>query len=237
MLEKIEAYLDGQLPREALESFAATAGVADLEREIEWVRDLRLAIEAEGVREQVARIAADPDTGNTAPEITPARWIPYAMAAALIVAAAIWWLLPDRYERLYDRYAYVDAGIPVRMGQHDQYALYDAMTYFGEGDYREAARRFGQLAAGPDKAYNDTVYYFLGASELYSGAGAYGKEALEAVANDSDSPFRQRAEWLLVLGAVREKDPEAIRSRLTAIVADADHPFHDRAHHLQQALP
>lgn len=82
LLEKIEAYLDGQLPREALELFAATAGVADLEREIAWVRDLRLAIEAEGVREQVARIAADPDTGNASPGITPARWIPYAMAAA-----------------------------------------------------------------------------------------------------------------------------------------------------------
>ena len=105
------------------------------------------------------------------------------------------------------------------------------MTYFGEGDYAKAEEKL--MALQPS---NDTITYFLAASQLYQGKTELVDAALQPLANDQTSGFSQKAAWLRVLTALKIKDQAKARQLLVPILADANHDFYDKALELQKDL-
>jgi hypothetical protein len=232
VLEKIEEFLAGRIDREELQAVADRHEVTDLDAEIAWLRDSQVAIEAAGLRDQLRETLPAAPRANVR-RLRPRRLLLAIAASALVLVAAALWLWRDDRPGggLYADYEFVDPGLPVLMSQSDQYALYDALTYYGEGNYPVAIEKLRALQAAG--AGSDTLQYYLGASLLYAGEPAAARTALDPVRTAPTSAFAKRAQWLWVLAALREGDRSLAAPVLEAIVADPQHPFRAEAQRLQ----
>jgi TolA-binding protein len=235
LLEKIEAYLDGTINRSQLEEAAGGTKTDVLEEQIQWFRNARTAIEAAGLKEQLQDVlpqAQQPEAKVR--RLGTARWIMGIAASILVLVVAFWIFNQDSTPALYAEYEYIDPGLPVLMSQSEEHLLYDAFTYYGEGNYSESAKKFGLL----QEEYNgsDTVSFYLGASLLYEGKAQQAKTAFEKLLKKPESEYYQRAEWMMVLTALRENDQEEAASLLTPILQQTDHPFFEQATALEADL-
>lgn len=235
LIEHIEAFLDGQISREELQEQAKGQEVTDLDQEIEWVKDTRIAVGAAGLRDQLQASLSKATTKET-----PVRRLRYlrplmAIAASvLVLVIAYWGFLRTETNDLYAQYEYVDPGLPVLMSQSEEYELLDALTYYGEGNYAEAAEKLEQLQ--PTYPNNDTLTYYLAASLLYQGHPSMAEPYLNVVVAQDDSEFQERAQWLLVLSALRDEQTTLAAERLRPVLAAPDHPFFAEATRLQEAI-
>lgn len=234
-IENIEAYLEGSISRETLQQIADKEGIVNLEEEIRWFRDSQVAIEAAGLRQQIKEIL--PQASKKEAKVVRLRRLRTVLAIAasvlVIVVAYLGWNNAQS-DSLYAEYEYIAPGPPMLMSQSDDYELYDALTYYGEGNYGEAARRLqGIVDAYPN---SDTLAFYLGASLLYQGETAAARSSLENLLRQEDSRFQQRAEWLLVLLALKEKDWATAEARLSLIRSTPDHEFYDSAQSLAETL-
>lgn len=234
-IERIEAYLEGSISREALQQIADAEGIANLEEEIRWFRDSQVAIEAAGLRQQLKEVL--PQTSKKEAKVVRLRSLRTVLAIAasvlVIVVAYLGWNNAQS-NSLYAEYEYIAPGPPTLMSQSDDYELYDALTYYGEGNYAEAASRLQRITdAYPN---SDTLAFYLGASLLYEEETTAANPLLESLSTREDSRFQQRAEWLLVLLALKEKDRETATTRLRSILATPDHEFSGPAQSLAERL-
>lgn len=229
LLEQIEAYLDGDLSQEELRRSALAAGVTDLESEIQWMRDARTAVEARGLRQHLSEVLP---AAPTPVRRLPVRrgWLAIAASLLVLVAAGLWWLNRPTVPPLYAEYEYIDPGLPVLMSQSEDYELYDALTYYGEGNYTVAAEKLRQLTG--TALDGDTLRYYLGASLLYQGNPAAAQVEFDRILSGTDSTFIPRAQWLAVLTALRSEDLAAARRRLEPILSTPGHPFAEAARSL-----
>jgi hypothetical protein len=233
ILEHIEDYLDKKIDRPTLESRAASLGVNNLEQEIEFVENTRLAVEAAGLRNQLdALIPNASQKQNIRNQKSPLRLIIGVAASALVIIAGYWAFFDSN--NLYKEYAYVDPGLPVTMGESENYALDDALTYFGEGNYKVTVEKL--LAIAEKTGGSDTISYFLGASFLYENQTSKAKEYLLKVSENSNSVFSQKAEWLLVLAALREDEKSVAKQQAEKIAAAESHAFQKEAKKLLHDL-
>lgn len=233
VMEQIEAFLAGRIDREQLEAQAREQEVTDLDAEIEWVREAQTAVEAAGLREQLQATLPRPATARVRRLRPGRRLLAIAATVLILVAAGLWLILGNgpESERLYAEYEYVDPGLPVLMSQSDEYALYDALTFYSEGNYSVAIEK---LRALPDTyAGNDTLNYYLGASLLYDGQPEAARAALERVRTDAGAAFAERAQWLRVLAALRDGNRVRAEPILDEIIANPDHAFRAPALRLQ----
>jgi hypothetical protein len=236
ILEHIESFLDGKINRNELQQQAANMGIADpeLDQEISWLKDSRIAIEATGLRIQLQE--ALPQT--QAPQARLKRLFSspliLTVAAALALLFAVYFGFWNKQPSLYAKYEYVDAGLPVLMSQSEDYLLYDALTYFGEGNYAVAAEKLGAI----EEAYagSDTLAYYLGASYLYLGKTDLARPFLQKVSEKEASGFIQKAQWLLVLTELKDEDKAAAVARLSVILTTSGHEFAEPAAALAQEL-
>ncbi|MEZ5057147.1 MAG: hypothetical protein R2879_08940 [Saprospiraceae bacterium] len=229
ILEYIEDYLDNKIDRNALEAKAASLGVSDLASEIEFVENTRLAVEAAGLRNQLdALIPNASQKENIRKQKSPLKLIIGVAASVLIIVVGYWAFFDSN--NLYKDYAYVDPGLPVTMGESENYALDDALTYFGEGNYKVSLEKL--LAISEKSGSNDTVSYFIGASYLYENQTEKAREYLMPVVSDSSSVFSQKAEWLLVLAALREDKMEKAKEQASQIANSESHAFQEEAEKL-----
>jgi len=123
-IEHIEAYLHGNLSREELQRLALAEGIQDLDAEIEWVRDMTLAIETEGLKQHLSATLPDPaqlDKSLRGDRLRKLR-IPIALAASIVILIVVYFGQQRSEEQLYRRFAYQDPGLPLRMSQSATYA-------------------------------------------------------------------------------------------------------------------
>lgn len=234
LLEQIEAFLEGKITREELQKEADAEGVENLEMEIEWFRNSRTAVEAAGLRKQLDEILPQPlETTAKVRRLRPNRWI-LAAAASVLLVLAIYWGQRNSTPDLYAQYEYVDPGLPVLMSQSDDHLLYDALTYYGEENYPVAAEKLQSIRE--QYAESDTLNYYLGASLLYQGETEQATPYLQQVSAKENSRFRQRAEWLLVLAALRDKETDTAKARLENLLQTPGHEFFEQAQELQNTL-
>lgn len=231
LIEHIEAFLDGQITRAALQEHADRLGVQDLEEKIEWVINSRTAIEASGVREQLKVLLPQASKARTS---TLRVLRPYLAVAASVLVLVIAYLgfRGGESTRLYEQYTYVDPGVPVLMSQSDAYLLYNALTYYNEENYAVAVEELTKIK--DQFADNDTLSYFLAASLLYENRPAEASLLFEEVSSESTSGFSERADWMRVLCALKEKDKETGEQLLTKILSNPNHEFHQQAEALQK---
>lgn len=235
LIEKIEAFLEGEISREELQKAADEAGVAKLEEEIQWFKDSQVAIESAGLRQQLKEILPKPEKKETkVVRLRSIRRVLAAAASVLVIVVAYWGLNRGGQSSLYAEYEYVDPGLPVLMSQSKDHQLYDALTYYSEGDYSVAEEKLRQIQS--DYPNSDTLSYYLGASLLYQGKTEAAKAPLEEVSSFSNSRFQQRADWLLVMAALKEKNREEAGSIVQRILNTPGHEFMEKAQALQQDL-
>lgn len=241
LIAKIEAFLEGRLSKAALQAQAEQEGVTNIDEEIKWFQDSQVAIEAAGLRDQLQEALSQPEEKNQPAEkkgiirqLGPLR-TGFAIAASILLLVVVYWgMQSEQSASLYATYEYVDPGLPVLMSQSDQHQLYDALSYYSEENYTVAAEKLGLLLEAGTKS--DTISYYLGASLLYQGKTEEAVPALKTLSEDSASPFHLRAQWLLVLAALKEEQLGEAQQLLPIIVENQTHPFFEKAKQLQLEL-
>jgi hypothetical protein len=234
LIEQIEAFLEGRITRADLEQEAESMGIKDLEAEIQWVKDTQLAVEVDGLRDQLTHLLKEDSQPATRSRMRVLRPL-LAVAASVAVLILGYWAWNQQSDGdLYAQYEYIDPGLPVLMSQSDQHQLYDALTYYGEGQYSVAAEKLESLQSQGMKS--DTLSYFLGASRLYAGAAEAAAEPLEQVAAMEGSSYQEKAEWLLVLQALQRKDLASANRRASDIASSDGHAFQVQAEQLLKDL-
>ncbi len=233
--EQIERFLDGEISKVELQEKLPGLSTETLEAEIASVTNMRTAIEAAGLRDQLA--AALPKTSVQQPKLRRlTNWRQnLAIAASVLVLILAYFFWPSSSESdLYAKYEYIDPGLPVLMSQSDDHAMYDALTYYSEEDFATAISKLSALQR--EGLNNDTITYYLAASYLYERQVGAAIENLEPLTTGS-GPFRARAEWLSILAALQLEDIDQVRNLLPSILADENHPFHSNARQLQADIP
>jgi hypothetical protein len=234
LIEQIEAFLEGRITRADLEQEAESMGIKDLEAEIQWVKDTQLAVEVDGLRDQLTHLLKEDSQPATRSRMRVLRPL-LAVAASVAVLILGYWAWNQQSDGdLYAQYEYIDPGLPVLMSQSDQHQLYDALTYYGEGQYSVAAEKLESLQSQGMKS--DTLSYFLGASRLYAGAAEAAAEPLEQVTAIEGSSYQEKAEWLLVLQALQRKDLASANRRASDIASSDGHAFQVQAEQLLKDL-
>lgn len=236
--DQIERFLDGEISRTDLEALFPDVATVQLETDIATNRNMRTAIEAAGLRDQLIEILPKTVAETTAETTKIRRLIPWkqglAIAASILVLAIVYFAWPTNESGgLYAEFEYIDPGLPVLMSQSDDHALYDALSYYSEEDYETTIEKLTGLQA--QGISNDTITFYLGASYLYQRQAGSAAETLSRLANDG-SPFQNQAEWLLVLTALQQEDYDQAQAFLTKVLQNNTHPFHNNAQRLQTEL-
>jgi TolA-binding protein len=235
LIEKIEAFLEGKISREELQKMADEAGITNLDEEIRWLQDSQVAIAAAGLRQQLKEVLPQPAKKEArVVRLRSIRRVLAVAASVLVIVVAYWGLNRGGQSSLYADYEYVDPGLPVLMSQSKDHQLYDALSYYSEENYEIAEEKLRQIQA--DYPNSDTLSYYLGASLLYQGKTEAAKAPLRAVSEFEDSRFQQRADWLLVMAALKEKNLEEAGTLVEQILNTPGHEFLDKAQSLQQRL-
>jgi hypothetical protein len=233
LLENIETYLEGKLPKSELEAIAKAAGVENLEEEIRWVKDVQVATGADGLREQLASILPKEEESKVN-KIKPLRVILAVAASIAILVTGYFTLVKNQGTDLYAKYQYEEPGLPVVMGDSDRFSLDDALTYYGEGNYKEAINRLQAIEAGT--VGGDTIQYFLGLSYLYDEQPDLAGISFQKVMENQNSVFNDKAEWLDILASLQSKSYQAAKQKIETILVNTKHPFYDEAKSLQKDL-
>lgn len=236
IIEKIEDYLDGRISRQELEQQLEEAAAEDIEEKINWVKSTRLAIESEGLKDQLDDLFKKQSSNKKETTVRKLNWrrSSWLVAASVAILIAGYFVFNQLQQPLYEEYRYLDPGLPSLMSSASDYELADAMTYYSEGDYRTASSKLEDLY--DPSAPNDTVSYYLGASLLYQGTPEESRAYLSELANKAGSPFREKAEWLLALSHLKEGNQQDALDVLDRILADEDHPFHQKAMALREEI-
>ncbi|UZR99191.1 hypothetical protein [Chondrinema litorale] len=244
LIALIEAFLDGEINFETLEQKAQELEVekTSLQENIEWVKNARLAIEADGLRKQLKSTLAtlELEREQTAAKtkvvnMTVSKWKWTSAAAAIIVfLLAYWGMNLETEPELYAKYEYLDPGLPVLMSQSDDHLLYDALTYYSEGNYEVAEEKLLNIQG--KYAENDTLNYYLGASQLYLGKTVNANHSLGKVLAKTDSKYKDSAEWLSVLAELKDENTAEAVEKLKVILANENHKFIEEARSLQSDL-
>ncbi|MEM7373657.1 MAG: tetratricopeptide repeat protein [Bacteroidota bacterium] len=234
LIEHIEDFLSGQISRQDLQKLAEELEISDLDKEIAWVRNSQIAIEAAGLRAQWKTALTQAKAPKAKVRSLFSSRIILTIAASIALLLVFYVGFWNKQNSLYDQYAYIDPGLPILMSQSEAYELYDALTYFGEGNYQVAAEKLQAIETSYPES--DTLAYYLGASYLYLGKTDLARPALQKVLNKEASEFEQKAEWLLVLADLKDQNHLETPGRLSNILNTPDHEFAEPAAKLAQEL-
>lgn len=228
-LDKIEAFLNGELDFESLSAGLDEAALANLQSEIKATKAARSAVFAAGIREDLTELHAKAKAPAKHRKLT--RWYGIAAAVLLTIVASVWLLRENSNNRFAD-YRYQDPGLPVIMGIAENPDFAEAMTLFKQEKYAEAYAGFSSMR----RANNDTLIYYLGASAFYANKTQEASSELGVIATDENSLFKQKAQWLVVLNNLKEGQPSVAKANLKNIINNPNHRFHAQAQELSNEL-
>ena len=238
IFEHIESYLAGSLTRDELEELAQTLGVENLQEQIDFVKAVPVAFEINDVRDQIKQLVQaennQSSSGGRLLSLRRANWI-IGIAASVLIVVGVFWFSQDRSGEgtWLDTYHFQDPGIPVVMSTSDNYELYDALSYYSEGNY---ATTIDKLLTLQETQQSDTITYYLATSYYYSTQENNAVRLFEDVASNVNSNFQQRAQWFLTLIALNQNRLEDAQSILEEIKSNPDHSFYDKAVDLSESL-
>ena len=234
-IEHIEAYIEGNLTKPELQKYARQHHITTLEEDVQWVRDAHTAVALSGVREQLETIRPASPKEATVRKMTPSsRIMAIAAGFLLLIFCYVVYTQMERSGSSYEAFAYEDPGIPIQMSQSPNYRLFDALTYYSEGNYEETILLLQDLQT--DLPENDTLQYFLGASLLYEDQPVAARRAFEPILNTDNPRFAERIQWLYVLTYLRAGELQSAQTALQPILDQPNHSFFDRAQALSDAI-
>jgi len=121
------------------------------------------------IKEFHEKVSVDENGGNV--KMLPAgksnpRIIWYSIAAVLVVAFGILWILQHRppSEKIFAENFKPDIGLPLKMGTTNNLEFYEGMVDYKQGEYQKAIDQWQVLWS--ENPQNDTLNYFLGVANL-----------------------------------------------------------------------
>jgi len=211
---RIEAYVLRTMSAESRDQFQAEMSRDNhLSAEVELFQTLLLASKKAGLERQLNKLHS---ASSDKPVISMKFWIGIAAGLALLIAATFYLTRPGAEEQLFAAHVSVDPGLPVPMSATIEYDFYDAMVDYKSEDYDACLRKWNQLLQLD--LTNDTLQYYIASAHFNKKEYPAAIEGYQSVLRSSDSDFRDRAEWYLVLSYLTTGKHDAI-----AEIADSTH--------------
>ena len=234
-IEKIDAYLNGEMNPEEVRAFEAEVERdAALREAVELERTLMDGIFAANLRAELQDIAQEESSANSSGKVIRlGQWRQIAVAASvlLLVGFFFWWNMQggDQSPAFANAYT-ADPGLPVVMGEADEAIFNEAMIAYKEGENQKAQTVFEVLCTGAE--IDKYCFYFaqtLIQEEKFASAIIH----LDKIVGDTASDFRQKSQWHLAFCLYKIGD-DRYKTILQDISETVDHPFQKEADQLIQ---
>ncbi|MGC1471498.1 MAG: tetratricopeptide repeat protein [Psychroserpens sp.] len=218
LLESVERYYHDTMSRQERLDFEYRLENDDVfQTQVEDIQTLILGIENQSLKEQLdvfheglpEGISEEKRGSFTFPNLKI-----YVSAAVILLAVALLWVYSvPQNERLYADYFSPDPGLPTTMSTSNDYAFYDAMVNYKQGDYEKAIAKWEVLQKNQPE--NDTLNYFLGVAQLANKKEPLAIDYLKSVTKDSQSRFRNEAYYYLGLGYLKANNVEMAKKNFS----------------------
>ena len=159
-----------------------------------------------------------------------------AIAASIILLglASGWIFLQNRYSdsALAQRY-YIESPIPTEVRSDDtsiESILQEANQAFIQKNYQEVVRVIG------DNPVDLRLLMLLGQSNLQLQNGVRALESFQTVIDAGNSPYKEGAEWLIIVAALQGSQDTVAASYLSRILEKPSHGYYQDALNLEQDL-
>lgn len=260
-IEKIELYLEGNMPPADITAFEKEiADNAQLREEVDAYRDMIAGVRLSGQNEFVHMVhkwekelaAADLATENqteqtsqqapstpslTATPVNRLKWVYRIAAAACVVCVIGFGLLQltssPSPEKIFDNtFAPYPTGSIVR-GDNDS-PLEKAAQLYNKKDYKGALAIYNEvLDTNPDSI---VVNLYAGVANIALGKAQEATEQLEKVANSNNQNFSDAGEWYLAILPLKNGNKTEAVERLEKIRNTPGHEFREQAKKLLKQL-
>lgn len=212
LLETVERYYNGTMARQERTHFEEQLHKdAAFKTLVEDLRITVLGIETQALKEQMEDYHKEVPTHN--PLVTPTTKVRFlsfsklAIAAGILITLGVFWFLSgSTNDRLYAKYFIPDPGLPTTMSASDNFAFYDAMVNYKQGDYHTAIAKWQKLEQKAPE--NDTLNYFLGVAYLADKNVEKAVPYLNKTTNNPESVFLEDAYYYLGLAYLKSDKVE-----------------------------
>ena len=230
--ERVENYLLGNMSEaEAISFEKEMEANAKLKTAVEEQKDMILTVESEGLRAELESIHKELYEDKPQKKKNPYLFFSIAASIAVLIAATFWFFyLNDANDDAYDKYAYVDPGLPVPMSATDSYDFYDAMVDYKTENYSRAINKWKAILE--KETGNDTLNYYIGASYFNLADYEKSKPFLEKVARSEESTFVHKASYMLLLSEFNSGNMTTVRK----YEPDMDSPFLPEIRAIQESV-
>ncbi|MEZ4792204.1 MAG: tetratricopeptide repeat protein [Gelidibacter sp.] len=212
LLESVERYHNHTMPEDERTAFETRLDQdATFRTQVEDIKSLILGIEEQALREQLdefhKELPIQMDRIETDSKIRFLHFRKIAVAAIAIIAlGSFWFFNRSSNERLYETYFKPDPGLPTTMSSSDNFAFFDAMVNYKQGDYQKAIAKWEVLHEKAPK--NDTINYFLGVANLTEKNTDKAISFLQEAIAQKESVFNDDAHYYLGLAYLKKNDKE-----------------------------
>lgn len=223
VIEALEAYVEGRLSGPERDAFEQRLRAdTDLLEQLARYRETRKAIiqynEDERVRMLLKHTEIRRVSGRNA-------WWKWAAAAAVVIGLTAVWLIIARtpgLPALAKEFDVVESPLPVFMSaeSNPHVVLDQAMQAYGSGDYATTIQKLALLTP------SDTTLFFTGLAQAQLGQDP--SAAFRTVADQSDSHYRNKAGYHLLVQALRANDATSAESLWREQMSVTGHPYHAR---------
>ncbi len=209
--EMIERYLNSELSEIELADFEVKLKHdSTFNAKVEDIKTILLGIETRALKDELNTFHDSINNEEPHKETVKVRtihWKRIAAAAIVVIAAgSFWWLNTNTHERLYTKYFSPDPGLPTTMSSNNNYAFYNGMVSYKQGNYKSALDKWQPLL--DRKPENDTLNYFIGIAHMANNNEAQAISYLQNVSKLPNSRFHNDAYYYLALAYLKANDIE-----------------------------
>jgi TolA-binding protein len=251
MLDKIEAYLNGNMTAQEEKEFdAAIENDPELAAAVDQFGLANDAIEIlieDNLREELKSLQQEEATADKVVSInrpqqqTKRRSLRVYLAAAASVAVLLGFFGVNWAGNNYSNEAikedvYASYSMPnIRSGNNQAHPFEEGLTAFESKDYNTAIQFFQGIPA-TDERFNEAQFY-LGHALLENGSYQQASSQFKKVVDLKDIRYTESAEWYQLLALLSDGQLGGdFQSLLSKIAADKDHTFNTKAVQLQTKL-
>ncbi len=204
--ERFERFLmDRMDPAERARFLKALDSDTDLALRFDDFKTLFRAVEEDALRNNLEDIHDQVTRTPTRIQRPKFNYMRMAATVAVLIALGIFFLnRKSANERLYDTYFTPDPGLPTVMGTTDNFAFYDAMVNYKQGQYKTAIGKWEKLLA--TKPRNDTLNYFLGSAYMADGETPKAIPFFEHALQTTNSVFTNDILYYLAMAKLKQND-------------------------------
>lgn len=235
MSDKIQAYIDGDLPEDEKQAFEQElASDEALRAEVELYQKMKFAIRAEGMKSALESMhfetTATQDSHQSTDNFKKKNIKPWIWVAALSILAVLAWFLlkqeekkqaePEKKIPVHLQYAQDIKsleGLPVTLSATtNNYDFNEGMVHYRRKDFAQAVTYFTR--ASENGISSDTLQIYLANALLATDRDEEAKVLLDYIAENQSGPYYETSLWYLTKYYLKRKNTEEAISSLEKLV-------------------